>query len=108
MEHAASMSGHGSTDMEGARPFKDYDIQTGSGRRPSGTTTIAWTSPDPQVWRGLAGFHILRDDEEDALPLPKGEKDVPLMICDRSFDEDGSFPLPVPGSLADGQTGRRG
>jgi spore coat protein A len=48
----------------------------------------------PQVWRGLAGFHIIRDDEEDALPLPKGEKDVPLMICDRSFDEDGSFLYP--------------
>ena len=48
----------------------------------------------PQVWRGLAGFHIVRDDEEDALPLPKGEKDVPLMICDRSFGEDGSFLYP--------------
>ncbi len=48
----------------------------------------------PQVWRGLAGFHIVRDDEEDALSLPKGEKDVPLMICDRSFGEDGSFIYP--------------
>jgi spore coat protein A len=42
----------------------------------------------------LAGFHIIRDDEDDALPLPKGERDVPLMICDRSFDEDGSFLYP--------------
>src|SRR5215217_3453714 len=48
----------------------------------------------PQVYRGLAGFHIIRDDEEDALPLPKDEKDVPLMICDRSFGEDGSFLYP--------------
>jgi spore coat protein A, manganese oxidase len=48
----------------------------------------------PQVWRGLAGFHTVRDDEEDALPLPKGEKDVPLMVCDRSFGEDGSFLYP--------------
>jgi spore coat protein A len=48
----------------------------------------------PQVWQGLAGFHIIRDDEEDALPLPKGEKDVPLMISDRSFAEDGSFLYP--------------
>jgi len=46
------------------------------------------------VWRGLAGFHIVRDAEEDALSLPKGEKDVPLMICDRSFGEDGSFLYP--------------
>jgi spore coat protein A len=48
----------------------------------------------PQVWRGLAGFHILRDEEEDALPRPDGEKDVPLMICDRSFAEDGSLLYP--------------
>jgi spore coat protein A len=48
----------------------------------------------PQVYRGLAGFHIVRDEEEDAIPLPKGEKDVPLMICDRSFSEDGSFLYP--------------
>ena len=48
----------------------------------------------PQVWRGLAGFHIIRDDEEDVLPLPHAERDIPLMICDRSFGEDGSFIYP--------------
>src|SRR5918998_840842 len=59
----------------------------------------------PQVWRGLAGFHIIRDDEEDALPLPGGEKDVPLMICDRSFDEDGSFLYPSLDSSLQGKPG---
>jgi spore coat protein A, manganese oxidase len=49
----------------------------------------------PQVWRGLAGFYLLRDDEEEALPLPRGTREVPLMICDRSFDEDGSFRYPA-------------
>ncbi|HVX44392.1 MAG TPA: hypothetical protein VHC49_10930 [Mycobacteriales bacterium] len=24
------------------------------------------------VWRGLAGFHLIRDAEEDDLPLPRG------------------------------------
>lgn len=48
----------------------------------------------PQVYRGLAGFHLVHDEEEDALPLPKGERDVPLMICDRAFSEDGSFRYP--------------
>ncbi|WP_336214009.1 multicopper oxidase family protein [Nonomuraea sp. LPB2021202275-12-8] len=48
----------------------------------------------PQVWRGLAGFFLVRDAEEEALPLPAGERDVPLMICDRSFAEDGSMPYP--------------
>ncbi|MFD8526680.1 multicopper oxidase family protein [Streptosporangium canum] len=48
----------------------------------------------PQVWRGLAGFLLVRDDEDDALPLPKGARDLPLMICDRSFEEDGAFRYP--------------
>jgi spore coat protein A, manganese oxidase len=56
----------------------------------------------PQVYKGLSGFHIVRDEVEDDLPLPKGEKDVPLMICDRAFDEDGSFLYPsVDPSLRD-------
>ena len=48
----------------------------------------------PQVYRGLAGFHLVRDDQEEALPLPKGEREIPLMICDRAFAEDGSFRYP--------------
>jgi spore coat protein A, manganese oxidase len=48
----------------------------------------------PQVWRGLAGMYILRDDAEASLPLPRGDKEIPLMICDRSFDSDGSFLYP--------------
>jgi FtsP/CotA-like multicopper oxidase with cupredoxin domain len=48
----------------------------------------------PAVYRGLAGFHLVRDDVEDALPLPHGERELPLMICDRAFDEDGSFAYP--------------
>ncbi|WP_062431814.1 multicopper oxidase family protein [Herbidospora daliensis] len=48
----------------------------------------------PQVYRGLAGFFLIRDDEEDALPLPRGDRELPLMICDRSFEADGSFRYP--------------
>ncbi|MBF8190996.1 multicopper oxidase family protein [Nonomuraea sp. K274] len=48
----------------------------------------------PQVWRGLAGMFLVRDEEEDALPLPGGDRELPLMICDRAFDEDGSFRYP--------------
>ncbi len=48
----------------------------------------------PQVYRGLVGLQLVHDEQEDALPLPRGERDVPLLICDRSFDEDGSFRYP--------------
>ncbi len=48
----------------------------------------------PQVWRGLAGFYIIRDPEEERLNLPRGGREVPLLICDRSFEADGSFRYP--------------
>ncbi|MFF8946704.1 multicopper oxidase family protein [Streptomyces sp. NPDC014864] len=48
----------------------------------------------PQVWRGLAGFFLVHDDEEDALTLPGGDRDLPLMLCDRAFEADGSFRYP--------------
>jgi FtsP/CotA-like multicopper oxidase with cupredoxin domain len=51
-----------------------------------------WFHPHPhertgfQVYRGLAGFFLVGDDEEDALKLPRGGFDLPLVIQDRSFD----------------------
>jgi spore coat protein A, manganese oxidase len=48
----------------------------------------------PSVWRGLAGLHFVRDDEEDALGLPSGAREIPLMITDRSFAADGSLSYP--------------
>ncbi|MDH2390853.1 multicopper oxidase family protein [Streptomyces sp. HNM0663] len=59
----------------------------------------------PQVWRGLAGMFLVHDDEEEALGLPSGERDIPLMICDRAFDEDGALRYP---SLDPSLTGEPG
>jgi spore coat protein A len=54
----------------------------------------------PSVWRGLAGMHFVRDDEEDALRLPSGSRELPIMIMDRSFAANGSLYYPsVDGSL---------
>jgi len=43
------------------------------------------------VYNGLAGFYILTDDLEDALPLPRGRYEIPLVIQDRTFNADGSL-----------------
>ena len=59
----------------------------------------------PQVWQGLAGFYLVRDEAEDALTLPKGEKEVPVMIADRLFAEDGSFYYPSLDSSLTGESG---
>ncbi|MFI6942090.1 multicopper oxidase family protein [Streptomyces sp. NPDC050418] len=70
----------------------------------------------PQVWRGLAGFYLVADEEEDALPLPKGDRDVPVMIMDRAFGKDGSLSYPsidptlkkTPGVTGDAHNGMTG
>ncbi|MGB7600133.1 MAG: multicopper oxidase [Candidatus Sulfotelmatobacter sp.] len=46
------------------------------------------------VYAGLAGFYAIRDDQEDALNLPSGPYEIPLMIQDRSFGVDGSLLYP--------------
>ncbi len=40
---------------------------------------------------GMAAFYLLEDEREEELELPRGEFDVPLMIQDRAFADDGSF-----------------
>ena len=46
------------------------------------------------VYLGLAGFYLLRDDVESQLGLPSGEFEVPLAIMDRSVNADGSLRYP--------------
>lgn len=56
-----------------------------------------WFHPHPhgrtgkQVYFGLAGLFLVSDDEEDALGLPTGAQDLPLVIQDRSFDDDNQL-----------------
>jgi spore coat protein A, manganese oxidase len=61
------------------------------------------------VWRGLAGMWIVDDEFEDALPLPRGKRDIPLMIADRGFDRDNQLVNPFTGLRppADGVVGNR-
>ena len=47
------------------------------------------------VYLGLAGMYLLRDSVEEALGLPAGEHEVPLVIQDRAFRADGSLEYPA-------------
>jgi FtsP/CotA-like multicopper oxidase with cupredoxin domain len=61
------------------------------------------------VWRGLAGMWIVDDEFDAALPLPRGRRDIPLMISDRSFDRRNQLTDPfgaAAGAPDDGTTGR--
>lgn len=46
-----------------------------------------------QVYYGLAGLFYIDDPQSDALGLPSeyGVDDIPLVLQDRSFNQDGSF-----------------
>ena len=65
------------------------------------------------VYAGLAGFYLLRDTLEERLQLPCGSYEMPLMIQDKSFNEDSSiyypdappFPVPVHPSITPGVVG---
>lgn len=46
------------------------------------------------VWRGLAGMWIIDDDFDAGLPLPRGERDLALMIGDRGFDRHNQLTDP--------------
>jgi len=43
------------------------------------------------VYAGLAAMYLLRDAGEDALGLPAGKYEVPLVLQDKSFNDDGSL-----------------
>ncbi|WP_457797788.1 multicopper oxidase family protein [Methylocystis sp. S23] len=44
-----------------------------------------------QVYHGLAGAIVVADEEERALGLPSGEYEIPLVLQDRSFDDNNQL-----------------
>lgn len=47
------------------------------------------------VYAGLQGLFLIRDAAEDALHLPSGRYELPLLICDRYLRKDGQLHYPV-------------
>jgi FtsP/CotA-like multicopper oxidase with cupredoxin domain len=43
------------------------------------------------VYRGLHGFYLLEDPDEQRLNLPTGKYDVPIMLSDAHFDDNGAL-----------------
>ncbi len=43
------------------------------------------------VYAGLSGFFLLRDDEERGMGLPSDEYEIPLLLHDRTLDEKGQL-----------------
>jgi spore coat protein A len=49
------------------------------------------------VYAGLFGTFLVRDEHEESLHLPRGEFEIPLMISDRQFTADGQLYYPNSG-----------
>ncbi len=58
---------------------------------------LNWFHPHPdqltgqQAYAGLAGLLIVTDPEEEALNLPTGAHDVPIVLQDRTLDDDSQL-----------------
>ncbi len=82
------------TTGEHSHMFKDYEYPNEQRAATLWYHDHRMDFTGPQVYRGLVGMYVLRDGVEDSLPLPGGEKEVPLVIADRTFREDGSLYYP--------------
>jgi spore coat protein A len=49
------------------------------------------------IYAGLFGLYLIRDEREDSLNLPRGRYEIPLVIYDRSFRRDGGLDYPDSG-----------
>jgi spore coat protein A, manganese oxidase len=47
------------------------------------------------IYGGLLGLYVIRDSVEDALHLPSGKYEVPLVLMDRDLRRDGQLSYPV-------------
>jgi spore coat protein A len=52
------------------------------------------------VYAGMAGLYTIRDDDEDSLGLPAADYEVPLVLQDKSLNEDASLFYPTQGVSA--------
>ena len=51
----------------------------------------SWRGTGRNLYMGLAGIYLLKEDSEIEGRLPNGPYDVPLMLHDRAFTADGEF-----------------
>lgn len=86
----SSMDGHPKDVFQPASSF-DYSFRINQ------RAATTWFHPHPhgktasQVYSGLAGIFILRDNQEKALNLPANEFELPLLLSDKRFNVDGSI-----------------
>lgn len=99
----AEMDGHPSLAVGGGQSYTyEFEVRNRAGTywyhpHPHGRT-------GPQVYAGMAGLVLISDDEEEALDLPAGDYDIPLVIQDRTLNSDNQLAY-VTGGMMDQMMG---
>lgn len=86
----ARMDGHPRDAVETGKTYVyEFEVANQAG--------TYWYHPHPepltggQVIRGLAGLFIVSDEPQQAAQLPSGVNDIPLVLQDRTFDQNNQF-----------------
>lgn len=58
-----------------------------------------------QAYYGMAGLFVIKDDAEEALGLPSGAYDLPVIIQDRSFTSSNQLSYDTGGGMMGGMAG---
>ena len=78
-------------DLTRPGQFKDYQYPNHQENRSLWYHDHAAHLTAQNVYSGLAGMYLLHDAIENALPIPRGRYDVPLVIRDALFDSSGQL-----------------
>lgn len=89
--HASAASDGHPMDMIASGGSKDYVYPNNQLPATLWYHDHAMDNTGRNVYNGLAGFYLLTDDYEDALPLPRGRYEIPMVIQDRTFNANGSL-----------------
>ncbi|MFJ2215205.1 multicopper oxidase family protein [Streptomyces sp. NPDC101062] len=90
--HGAETGGGNDGWAENAVAYKDAQLSEYPNEQPA--TTLWYHDHGMNITRwnvfaGLVGMYLIRDEEEAALHLPSGKYEVPLILTDRNFETDG-------------------
>ncbi|WP_042414196.1 multicopper oxidase family protein [Streptacidiphilus anmyonensis] len=91
--HGAVTGGNNDGWMENAVPHGDAQLSEYPNDQPAMTLWYhdhAMNITRLNVFAGLVGMYLLRDDEEEALGLPGGDREIPLIVCDRNLETDAA------------------
>ena len=89
--HVAPSSDGGPVDLVPAGQARDYVYPNNQSARTQWYHDHVKDDTGKNVYMGLAGLYLISDPQEQALNLPSGAYDVPLVIQDRTFNADGTL-----------------